>query len=68
MIELDIERCKGCELCTTACPVNILVLSAEKVNSKGNAVIEMSDPSKCIACARCAQVCSDTAITVYRNK
>ncbi|MGI6145323.1 MAG: 4Fe-4S binding protein [Peptococcia bacterium] len=68
MIQLDIERCKGCELCTMACPVNILVLSQEQANSKGNAIIEVTEPEKCTSCARCAQICPDTAITVYRNK
>lgn len=68
MIQLDIERCKGCELCTMACPVNILILSTEKLNSKGNTVIEVTEPKKCISCARCAQICPDTAITVYKEK
>lgn len=66
MIKLDVERCKGCELCTMACPVNILVLSQEQVNSKGNSIIEVTEPEKCTSCARCAQICPDTAITVYK--
>ena len=29
------ERCKGCGLCTTACPKKIVSLQKEKRNKKG---------------------------------
>jgi Fe-S-cluster-containing hydrogenase component 2 len=31
----DENRCKGCELCTTACPMNIVAMDKEKINNKG---------------------------------
>ena len=33
-VVIDKERCKGCNLCVVACPVQVLALAAE-VNAKG---------------------------------
>ena len=33
-VVIDEERCKGCELCATACPRRLLVVS-NRLNSKG---------------------------------
>ena len=33
-IEIDIEGCKGCELCVGSCPTNVILMSHE-VNAKG---------------------------------
>jgi len=63
----DEERCKGCELCTMVCPVNIVQMS-KKINSKGYQPATVTDASKCIACMRCAQMCPDVAIEIYREK
>ncbi|MDD2964095.1 MAG: 4Fe-4S dicluster domain-containing protein [Bacteroidales bacterium] len=65
-IVIDIERCKGCEVCTTACPQEVIAMSKE-VNSKGyNYAIKVN--ANCIGCANCAVVCPDGVITVYRAK
>ncbi len=63
---IDENRCKGCGLCTTACPKNIVALSETRLNSKGYHPAEVTDPEKCIGCAMCARMCPDTAITVER--
>lgn len=60
------EHCKGCGLCTTACPKQIIVLAKEKINQKGYHPAEVIDMSKCIGCASCAIMCPDTVITVER--
>ena len=39
-IVVDKERCKGCGVCASACPCDVLALSAE-VNSKGYPVAWM---------------------------
>ena len=42
-IVVDKERCKGCGVCASACPCDVLALSAE-VNSKGYPVAWMVNP------------------------
>ncbi len=65
-VVINIERCKGCEICLSACPNEVLALSNE-VNSKGyHYAIKVN--SECIGCANCAVVCPDAVITVYREK
>ncbi|HKM39283.1 MAG TPA: 4Fe-4S binding protein [bacterium] len=60
------DRCKGCELCTTVCPVNILVMS-DKINKLGYHPATVNDPDKCTGCAICARICPDCVIQVYRE-
>jgi 2-oxoglutarate ferredoxin oxidoreductase subunit delta len=65
-IVIDTEKCKGCAVCTTGCPCNVIILS-KKVNSKGYNYLEMQNDA-CIGCANCAILCPDGVITVYREK
>ena len=62
----DVDKCKGCELCTTVCPVKIVVMEKEKLNAQGYHPATVSDMSKCIACGSCAIMCPDSVITVER--
>lgn len=66
-IVVDIEKCKGCEVCMTACPADVIQL-AEEVNSKGYHYAYMANPDACTGCTNCAVVCPDGVITVYRKK
>ncbi len=64
-IIIDIEKCKGCELCIDACPEETLALS-NKINLKGyRYAIKVN--SSCTGCANCALVCPEAIITVYRK-
>jgi 2-oxoglutarate ferredoxin oxidoreductase subunit delta len=66
-IVIDEERCKGCALCTVACPYGLVRL-AKRFGSKGYRPAEYVDPgSQCTGCANCATMCPDAAITVYRR-
>ncbi len=65
-IVVDTERCKGCEVCLTACPQAVIKMSPN-VNSKGYKFAVMATED-CIGCANCAVVCPDGAITVYKMK
>lgn len=66
-IVVDIEKCKGCEVCIPACPTNVIRL-AEDVNGKGYHYAYMANPDECTGCTNCAIVCPDGVITVYRKK
>ena len=64
-IIIDVERCKGCTLCVTVCPQNVISIS-EKANSKGYFPAQATGPN-CTGCTNCAIVCPDCAIEVYRE-
>lgn len=64
-IEINFERCKGCELCVAACPRKIVAIGA-KSNNKGYFVATCTDNSQCTGCAACANMCPETAIEVER--
>ncbi|KAF0140870.1 MAG: 2-oxoglutarate ferredoxin oxidoreductase subunit delta [Stygiobacter sp.] len=64
-IIVDIDKCKGCELCAAACPQESLELS-RKLNSKGyHYIVKIED--NCTGCTNCAMVCPDGIIKVYRK-
>lgn len=58
--------CKGCALCTVACPVKIVTLDTTRINVKGYHPATVTDMDKCIGCANCATMCPDCVITVER--
>lgn len=62
-VTIDGEVCKGCGLCIDACPKKIIE-PAHTLNAKGYHPAHITDESKCIACAACAIMCPDVAITV----
>jgi 2-oxoglutarate ferredoxin oxidoreductase subunit delta len=64
-IIVDIERCKGCELCIEACPENVIGL-ADKINLKGYRYA-VSMNGNCTGCVNCAIVCPEGIISVYRK-
>lgn len=66
-IVVDIERCKGCEICIGACPTDVIQM-ATNVNGKGYRYAYMENPENCTGCTNCAIVCPDGVITVYRKK
>ncbi len=68
-VEIDEGRCKGCALCTSACPQDVLVLAAERLNARGYHPAELVDPQgRCTGCGLCAVICPDVCITVFRRK
>ncbi len=67
-VVIDVDRCKGCGLCTHVCPANILALSQDTFNIKGYHPVVVTDAEKCIGCASCARICPDVVFTVYRQK
>lgn len=65
-IVVDVERCKGCGVCVSVCPKQVIALS-KNVNVKGYNYAEMVN-GDCIGCASCGMVCPDGVITVYKAK
>lgn len=57
------ERCKGCRLCTTACPRKLIAMS-ERINEMGYHPAVMVDEGKCTGCTLCAIMCPDLVIEV----
>ncbi len=66
-VVIDVDRCKGCELCTDACPQSVLVMGSDAFNARGYRPVQLIDPdAKCTGCGLCAVMCPDVVLTVYR--
>ncbi len=65
-VTFDEDSCKGCGLCTTACPKKIVAMATDRINKKGFRPAQCIDMSKCIGCAFCATMCPDVCITVEK--
>ncbi len=62
-VQIDKERCKGCELCVSVCPKQVLVMS-EKINTRGYHFSRVAAAADCIGCAQCSDMCPDAAIEI----
>jgi len=60
---IDIEYCKGCGLCVTVCPKNVLEI-ANRVSAKGYFPAYRARSDDCIYCITCCRICPDVAITI----
>ncbi len=65
-IEVNETYCKGCELCISACPQDVMALSSNRLNTKGYHPAELIKAG-CTGCGICAIVCPEAAIVVYRE-
>ncbi len=65
-IEVSDQYCKGCELCISACPQDVIRLNMEHLTPKGYHPAHLYKDG-CTGCAICAVMCPDAAITVYRE-
>lgn len=62
-VTIDVERCKGCELCIAACRPGVLVMAAT-TNENGYHYPEL-EPG-CTACRACRDVCPDYCFEVFK--
>lgn len=61
---IDVERCKGCELCIGACKPGVLTMVDGARNAQGYPYPELW--AGCTACQACAQICPDFCFQVWR--
>jgi 2-oxoglutarate ferredoxin oxidoreductase subunit delta len=66
-IFVDETYCKGCGLCVSVCPRELIAMDTSRLTTKGYHPAQLTDESRCNACATCALVCPDVAITVYKE-
>ncbi|MEJ2040702.1 MAG: ferredoxin family protein [Desulfosarcinaceae bacterium] len=60
---IDEDLCKGCGLCVSVCPKNVLEIST-RVSTKGYFPAFQARPEDCIRCAICCTMCPDVAISI----
>jgi NAD-dependent dihydropyrimidine dehydrogenase PreA subunit len=66
-IKIEVDRCKGCELCVKTCPKMLLSMSSS-FNKLGYqyAVVEKEG---CMGCAACFHACPEpSAISILKPK
>lgn len=61
---IDVERCKGCELCIDACKPEVLAMTTDKRNEMGYFYPELTPG--CTACHACALICPDFVFQVWK--
>jgi 2-oxoglutarate ferredoxin oxidoreductase subunit delta len=59
-VHIDIQRCKGCQLCIECCPTHVLRLSEGFNNAGHHYPVVVAD--ECICCQGCYKICPDLAI------
>ena len=55
-ITVNIERCKGCNLCVAACPTNTLSLQTQRGERQRYHYAYMANPDNRTGCRSCAWV------------
>ncbi len=63
-VVIDVEACKGCDLCIDACPPRVLVMTDHQVNTRGYRYPRLL--AGCTGCQACAQICPDFVFGVYK--
>jgi 2-oxoglutarate ferredoxin oxidoreductase subunit delta len=66
-IVVDTERCKGCALCTTACPSTLIHMDTAHLNGHGyHPAMLLDSAGQCTGCGLCAVVCPEACLSVFR--
>lgn len=65
-IEVDENYCKGCELCVSACPQDVIRLDMKHLTPKGYHPAYLKADG-CTGCGICAIVCPEAALAIYRE-
>src|SRR3546814_7803434 len=62
---INVEACKGCDLCIDACKPGVLEMTVEARNERGYSYPELHPG--CTACHACAVICPDFVFQVWRS-
>ncbi len=62
-VVVDVDRCKGCELCVPACPPSVLTMS-DHLNANGFRYPILAPG--CTACRACHEICPDFVFEVFK--
>lgn len=65
-LELNQNRCKGCELCVDACPRDVLAIGGQ-INALGYRPATVVQAEKCTGCKACALVCPEVVFSIYQS-
>ena len=63
-VEVDLDACDGCKLCTMVCPAAVLEMFGEKGRKKVRVV---NEGHGCISCNNCHAICENHAIRAVRH-
>lgn len=63
-VVIDVESCKGCDLCIDACRPGVLRMTTTVLNDRGFRFPELLPG--CTACRACAQICPDFVFQVWK--
>ena len=63
-VVIDVEACKGCNLCIDACPPRVLEMTTTEVNGRGYRYPRLR--AGCTGCRACSQICPDFVFQVYK--
>jgi 2-oxoglutarate ferredoxin oxidoreductase subunit delta len=61
---IDVDACKGCDLCVDSCPPEVLVMTEHETNERGYRYPRLLPG--CTGCGACAQICPDFVFQVYK--
>ena len=64
-VVIDVEACKGCDLCIDACRPGVLAMTVHERNERGYLFPQLVEVG-CTACRACAQICPDFVFQVWK--
>ena len=67
MVIIDTDSCKGCELCISVCPKQVLTVDKTNFNARGVYPVKTDKQEECIGCASCALMCPDGVLTIQKE-